>query len=85
VIVSRTRVDQHHFDSTLVRFFTPGDERDLAKAMTDVYHNRAETAARAETAHAFAHRNSWQQHRNVYRRLIGFLTQPSWSRQAALP
>ena len=85
VIVSRTRVDQHHFDSTLVRFFAPGDERDLAKAMTDVYHNRAETAARTEAAQAFAHRNSWQQHRNVYRRLIGFLTQPSWSRQAAHP
>lgn len=85
VIVSRTRVDQHHFDSTLVRFFSPGDERELAAAMIDVYRNRAETAARAENAQAFAHRNSWQQHRHVYRRLIGSLVQPSWSRQAALP
>ena len=85
VIVSKTRVDQHHFDATLVRFFTPGDERDLATAMTDVYRNRDETAARAAAAHSFAHRNSWQQHRNVYRRLIGSLLQPSWSRQAALP
>ena len=54
VIVSRTRVDEHHFDASLVRFFKSGDERDLAAAMLDVFQNRAAALSRAEAGLTFA-------------------------------
>jgi glycosyltransferase involved in cell wall biosynthesis len=83
VIVAKTRVDEHHFDSTLVRFFNPGDERDLADAMLDTFEKRDKAAARAEAAHRFALRNSWQQRGGAYRELVESLVATSWSRQAA--
>jgi glycosyltransferase involved in cell wall biosynthesis len=83
VIVSRTRVDEHHFNSTLVRFVTPGDERDLATAMVELYRNTGDAQARAEAARTFAHLNSWQRHGGEYRQLVESLVRPTWSGQAA--
>ena len=83
VIVSRTRVDEHHFNPTLVRFFTPGDERDLATAMVELYRNTGDAQLRADAAHKFAHLNSWQRHGGEYRQLVESLVRPAWSGQAA--
>jgi glycosyltransferase involved in cell wall biosynthesis len=33
VIISATKVDLHYFDSSIVRFFRPGDEDDLSECM----------------------------------------------------
>ena len=83
VIVSRTRVDEHHFNPTLVRFFKPGDERDLATAMLDLYRNAGEAQTRADAARTFAHLHSWQRHGGEYRQLVESLVRPAWSGQAA--
>jgi glycosyltransferase involved in cell wall biosynthesis len=83
VIASRTRVDEHYFNPTLVRFFASGDERDLAAAMLDTFQNRAQARERAEAGLRFAIRNSWQERAGDYRQLIASLRAPSWSRQAA--
>lgn len=80
VIVSRTRIDAHHFDSTLVRFFKPGDDRDLAAAMLDTFQNREAAQARAVSAQRFALQNSWQQRGRDYRDLIDSLVAPESSR-----
>ena len=84
VIVSRTRVDEHHFDASLVRFFKSGDEQDLAAAMLDVFQNRAEALSRAEAGLTFARLNSWQERGREYRTLVGSLLSPSWSRSEAV-
>ena len=70
VIVSKTRVDEHHFNSTLVRFFVSGDERDLAYAMLDMFENRQKAFALAQAAQRFALCNSWQQRGGEYRELM---------------
>jgi glycosyltransferase involved in cell wall biosynthesis len=84
VIASRTRIDEHYFDSTLVRFFTSGDERDLAAAMQETFQNRAQALGRAEAGLRFAKSNSWQERGGEYRQLVSTLLAPSWSRQAAV-
>jgi glycosyltransferase involved in cell wall biosynthesis len=73
VIVSRTRVDSHYFNSTLVRFFEPGDDRDLAAAMLDTFQNREAARLRADSAQRFAIQNSWQQRGRDYLNLIDTL------------
>jgi len=70
VIVSRTRVDEHYFDSTLVRFFDAGDEKDLAAAMLDTRRHMDAAMVRADNARMFAIRNSWQRRGQDYHRLI---------------
>jgi glycosyltransferase involved in cell wall biosynthesis len=69
VIVSRTQIDAYYFDDTVVRFFTPGDEGDLAAALLDEYRNR-EKRSRVPAARDFAVRYSWQARAIDYQRVI---------------
>jgi glycosyltransferase involved in cell wall biosynthesis len=80
VIVSRTQVDAHYFDDTLVRFFEPGSAADLARAMTWAYEQRGAHGELVARARGFAVRNSWQERAVDYLQIIGRLTaagQPS--------
>lgn len=61
VIVSRTRIDAHYFDDTVVRFFTSGEEADLAAALTWAYDRRSAHGEWIRAARDFAIRNSWQE------------------------
>jgi glycosyltransferase involved in cell wall biosynthesis len=78
VILSRTRVDTHYFDGSLVRFFTPGDDADLAAAMLAEYEARLEPAARAQRAQEFVRAESWQARCSEYERIVDRLAPPSW-------
>jgi glycosyltransferase involved in cell wall biosynthesis len=73
VIVSRTRIDRHYFDDTLVRFFTSGDARDLAEAFVEAYENRDDPPASVPEASRLAARYSWQQRSVDYEHLIDSL------------
>jgi len=61
VVVSRTQIDAHYFDDTVVRFFASGQESDLAAALLDMYTSRASCEQRVRAARTFARRNSWQE------------------------
>jgi glycosyltransferase involved in cell wall biosynthesis len=75
IIVSRTQVDAHYFDDSVVRFFAPGDVADLARAMLWTYEHRAEHGDWIRTARAFALRYSWQErsadYLEIVHRLVG--------------
>jgi glycosyltransferase involved in cell wall biosynthesis len=70
VVVSRTRIDEHYFDSDTVRFFTPGDARDLARQMLWAYEHPAERRAMAAAATRYAAENSWERHSGEYLAII---------------
>lgn len=74
VIVSATRIDRHYFDDSLVRFFTPGDEAALARAMLDAYHDRARSAALAGNALEFVRRISWASKQGEYKAIVNGLS-----------
>ncbi len=69
-IVSRTLVDTHYFDDTVVRFFTPGDDADLAAAMIWVFEHREEHDQWVRTAQEFASRYSWQSRVSDYTSVV---------------
>ncbi len=77
VIVSRTLVDQHYFNDSVVRFFAPGSERALAAEMQSVYEQRANHAAWIASARQLALRYSWQEKVGDYRNLVASLCRPS--------
>lgn len=74
VIVSRTEVDDRYFNDSLVRFFVPGDEDDLSRAILWVYQHRGEHTAWIRAARDFAVRNSWQECASSYLGVIEALT-----------
>ena len=72
-IVSRTRIDDFYFDDGLVRFFTPGNEEDLAEKLVEAYGNHGDLEW-ARRAQKFAFHNSWHERAIGYERIIDSLT-----------
>src|SRR4029077_16161272 len=70
VVVSRTRIDTHYFDESLVRFFASGDEKDLAESLCEVYEHYSEHSDLIRRARDFAVQNSWQERAVDYRSLV---------------
>jgi glycosyltransferase involved in cell wall biosynthesis len=84
VLVSRTLIHAYYFDDTLVRFFPPGHERDLAEALVETYEQGSGQSERLRAAQSFAIRNSWQTRVDDYRGLIELLVATSARRKVAL-
>jgi glycosyltransferase involved in cell wall biosynthesis len=70
VVLSRTRIDSYYFNDALVRFFTSGQEADLARVMIEVYAHRAEHGEWIRRAREFAGRNSWQERAADYTAIV---------------
>src|SRR6266567_46895 len=74
VVASKTRIDQHYFDDSVVRFFESGNPDALAEAMLEVLSDAG--VRRRLIAHAteYAVRNSWESHKAGYLELVDSLT-----------
>jgi len=70
VVAARTRIDDHYFDESLLRFFVPGDAADLARAMLDAYRDRERSARLAARALAHARENSWSARQGSYLAIV---------------
>jgi glycosyltransferase involved in cell wall biosynthesis len=73
LIVSATRIDRHYFDESLVRFFTPGDDEDLARAMRQAYAGRERNAVLAANALAHVQGLTWPRKRGEYLAIVAAL------------
>ena len=76
-IVSRLRAIEHHFDDEMVGYFEPGNETELADQILSFYRNPEMATGLASKASQFTDRYQWQQHREVYFRLIDSLAPSS--------
>ncbi len=75
LIVSRTRVDEHYFNETLVNFFD-GTAEALARALVQVYRNPEAQVELVGNAAAMATRYSWQCRSGEYESLVDGLVEP---------
>ena len=75
VIVSRLRTVEAYFDSSMVRFFEPGNDRELAESIVELYRNPELAKELAVNAEAFTARYNWPEHRQIYFRLIDSLSE----------
>jgi glycosyltransferase involved in cell wall biosynthesis len=73
LVVARTRIDQHYFDDSVVRFFEPGNCDDLAAAMLEVLGDAELRSAMVSRASAFVAQHSWQRHELSYLDLVDAL------------
>lgn len=70
LVVAATSIDKHYFNDSLVKFFRPGDDEDLARAMLELIQNRSLREALARNGLAFARRNDWQHHQHKYLHIV---------------
>jgi glycosyltransferase involved in cell wall biosynthesis len=79
VIVSRTKVDAHYLTDAIVRFFTPGEPSELARAMIEAYEDRGNHRGRTPAALEFARKNAWQVRAPDYTSIVDHLAGTSMS------
>lgn len=72
-IVSRLRAIEAYFDDEMVGYFEPGDATALAGQILRFYRNPEIAARLASNAARFTDRYNWQQHREIYFRVIDSL------------
>jgi glycosyltransferase involved in cell wall biosynthesis len=81
IIVSKTRIDQHYFDDTVVKFFEPENVDDLSNAIVCLVKNKENREKLANNGLNFAKKQSWGIKKNIYLELVDSLcrTQDSFA------
>jgi glycosyltransferase involved in cell wall biosynthesis len=74
VVVSRTKIDNFYFDSSVVRFFTSGDVKALAEAMCEVIENGALREKLIAGGYRYVDLHSWDRRKNEYLNLVDTLS-----------
>lgn len=75
VIVSATQIDQYYFDNSLVQFFEPGNEKDLAEKMILLIKNENLRLQLTRNAAIFVQKNIWDVKKHIYLDLVDSLAQ----------
>lgn len=70
VVAARTKGVEAYFDNSMVDFFEPGDEEDLARCILDLYRNPAKRKQLALNANRFNEKYNWSSQKKVYYQLI---------------
>jgi len=70
ILLSRTMIDSHYFDSSVAAFFEPGNVESLARALLEDYQSPEKRRARAEAGLSLAARWNWAIKRAEYLALI---------------
>lgn len=73
IIVSRTKIDQYYFSDSVVKFFEPENEKDLAEAMLLLIKNPELRENLAKNALRYVERNNWDIKKHIYLDLVDSL------------
>ncbi|MGC8811056.1 MAG: glycosyltransferase [bacterium] len=73
VIVSKTRIDQYYFNDSVVKFFEPENEEDLAKAILELVKNQELRQNLSKNALNFVQDYLWSKHKHEYLNLVNYL------------
>jgi glycosyltransferase involved in cell wall biosynthesis len=74
VIASRTKIDTFYFDDSTVRFFTSGNDQEMAEAMLDVIRNFPVREKLVANGFAYVERHGWGRQKTQYLDLVNSLT-----------
>ncbi|MFW5879330.1 MAG: glycosyltransferase family 4 protein [bacterium] len=73
VVISRTKIDQHYFDESLVLYFESGNEKDLAEKILFLINNPGKRAMLSNNALEFVKENSWGIKKGIYLDIVDTL------------
>jgi len=70
IVISKTKGHSYYYDSSMVKFFEPGDKDDLAKAVIDLYTNEAERKMLRTQSRSFIEKFGWQNTKKTYTQIV---------------
>ena len=74
-VVSRIKAARTYYDDSMVRFFEPGDEKDLARRGVKLYRHPEKRKALVEGALRFNREHGWPRYEKVYFGILDALTE----------
>ncbi len=75
VVVPRTRIDDHYFNDSVVRFFEPGNYEAMAASMVELLENPEMRARQVQNAFEYVSRaEDWEQKQHDYLKTVDELT-----------
>lgn len=66
VVISRTKIDEYYFDHSMVKFFEPENESDLANCIAELLQSPEKRASLARNGSEFIKNNNWEVKRKMY-------------------
>jgi glycosyltransferase involved in cell wall biosynthesis len=73
IVLSKTRIDSHYFDDSMVKFFEPENEDELAYAVLLLAKDKRLRDRLAENGLRYALANSWNHKKELYLNLVSSL------------
>ncbi len=73
LIVAKTKIDEYYFNSSVVQYFEPGDENDLAKNMLLMLTDKEKRASLSQKAREFVAQYTWERNKREYLDLVDSL------------
>jgi glycosyltransferase involved in cell wall biosynthesis len=70
IIISKTKGHSYYYDSSMVKFFEPGDKDDLAKAVIELYSNENKRKMLRAQSQLFIEKFGWQNTKNTYIQIV---------------
>jgi glycosyltransferase involved in cell wall biosynthesis len=70
IIISKTKGHSYYYDSSMVKFFKPGDKDDLAKAVIELYTNENKRKMLKTQSRLFIEKFGWQNTKNTYIQIV---------------
>jgi glycosyltransferase involved in cell wall biosynthesis len=70
LLLSKTKIDQYYFNDSVVKFFDPGNEQDLADKMLELINNKKERDLLSEKASKFVEQYKWKNNQDKYLNLV---------------
>lgn len=70
IVISRTKAHNYYFDDTMVKFFNPEDEYDLAQAIIYLSADEDEKKRLVNNAQTFMKENNWGKTKEIYFQII---------------
>lgn len=65
-VISRTKIDEYYFDNSMVKFFEPENESDLARSIVELIHDPEERESLAKKGSEFIKNNNWEVKSKLY-------------------
>lgn len=70
IVISGTSAHRFYFDSSMVKFFEPENEGDLARAVIALYENEDERNSLVKNAQRFIAKYGWSQSKQIYFNIV---------------
>lgn len=83
LIVSRTTVHSYYFNDSIVKFFTPGDDAELARYVLELYRNPELRERLVVNAQRHVDTHNWGVKKDEYLALVDWLVDPRQPRETS--